>query len=80
MTHPLLIGGRATLSVTESQCQVGDAEIVGFRGRPRRPRKPRTKCSRGYAKADFEQAWASYCSDEGDTPTQPSVIKHLRRP
>jgi hypothetical protein len=41
--------------------------------------RPRTKSARGYFKSQFEAAWASYC-DEGDTATQPSVVRYLRRP
>jgi Protein of unknown function (DUF3631) len=42
-------------------------------------RTAETKSLRGYTKAAFQQAWASYC-DEGDTATQSSVVRHLRRP
>jgi hypothetical protein len=41
-------------------------------------RTAETKCFRGYTKAAFQPAWASYCG-EGDTPTQSSVIRHLGR-
>jgi Protein of unknown function (DUF3631) len=44
-----------------------------------RHRTADSRSSRGYARADFEQVWESYC-DESDTSTQPSAIRHLRRP
>jgi hypothetical protein len=43
---------------------------------PRR-RRASDRSSRGYLHEQFTKAWASYC-DEGDTPTHPSNIKHLR--
>jgi hypothetical protein len=44
-----------------------------------RHRTAETKSSRGYSRAAFETIWAAFC-DEGDTPAQPSVVRHLRRP
>jgi hypothetical protein len=41
-------------------------------------RNPTSKSFKGYARADFEAAWAAYC-EEGVTPSQSSKIKHLRR-
>ncbi|THD61111.1 MAG: DUF3631 domain-containing protein [Bradyrhizobium sp.] len=38
-----------------------------------------TKSFRGYTKAAFQPLWGSYC-DHGDTATQSSVVRHLRRP
>ena len=47
---------------------------------PRR-RTADAKSVRGFARADFEKAWAAYCDDDGGaTPTHPSVIRHLLRP
>ena len=43
-----------------------------------RHRTAETKSARGYLKSQFEAAWVSYC-DQGDTSTQPSVVRHLRR-
>jgi hypothetical protein len=39
-------------------------------------RQPGDKSGRGYLRADFESAWASYC-DPPDTPTQPGKIIRL---
>ena len=36
-----------------------------------------SKSSRGYTRAAFEPAWASYC--EADTAAQPSIVRRLRR-
>ena len=36
-----------------------------------------SKSRKGYYRADFEAAWASYCPKDG-TPTQPNVFKLLR--
>jgi Protein of unknown function (DUF3631) len=41
-------------------------------------RKPGDKSVRGYRRAWFERAWASYC-DDGVTPPQRNEIRHLRR-
>ena len=42
-------------------------------------RGPGAKSRRGYLRADFEAAWAAYCSAP-DTATQPSKIIRLPRP
>ena len=36
-----------------------------------------TRSARGYTRSRFEQAWRSYCPEDG-TPAQPSSIKQLR--
>lgn len=42
-------------------------------------RGPGDRSARGYERAQFEAAWAAYCTS-ADTPTQPSKIIHLLRP
>jgi hypothetical protein len=39
-------------------------------------RRPDSRSSRGYLRAQFESAWAAYCPP-ADTPTQPGKIIHL---
>jgi hypothetical protein len=39
-----------------------------------------SKSDRGYTEAAFERVWASYLGEEDATATQPSAIRHLRRP
>jgi hypothetical protein len=41
------------------------------------PRAPDAKSFNGYLREWFERYWAQYCP-EGNTPTQPSKMKHLR--
>jgi hypothetical protein len=41
-------------------------------------RRPDSRSSRGYLRAQFESAWASYCPP-ADTPTQPSRVIPLAR-
>jgi len=41
-------------------------------------RTAETKSFRGYTKAAFQPAWASYC-DEGDTPTQSGVVRPTQK-
>ncbi len=56
--------------------------VFGVRTRTVWPRGHRTsgaKSTRGYARADFEKAWAAYCDDVGAASTRPGIIKHLRR-
>jgi len=54
---------------------------LGVRCKPLWPphRSAEAKSFRGYTKAAFQPAWARYC-DQGDTPPQASVVRHLRGP
>jgi hypothetical protein len=44
---------------------------------PAQPRTSATKSARGYFRADFEAAWASYCG-EGVTPSQPQRLRLVK--
>jgi Protein of unknown function (DUF3631) len=63
--HPLTQGDLARL-------------LAPFHIRPRTIRLGAQKPAKGYFKAQFEEAWASYCPNAG-TPAQSNVINYLRK-